>query len=123
MSFRGDATPWTCCITVFWRPRLLDLDAAAELDHAVRGNVEEVDDAAGVARHGGEEPVAPQHHGRSPGDRDDLLARQEERGLHHLDLEPGAGALLERPGEVRPLQETVAHAHPPAAAAELLAGD
>src|SRR5690606_12765591 len=66
-------------------PEKLDLDARAELDHPVRRNVEVVGDIAGVARHGGEEPLAPQGHAaaaRTAAHGDDLLARQEERRLH-----------------------------------------
>src|SRR4051812_40256636 len=39
--------------------RQLYLDSSAELDHPVGGNVEEVRDVAGVARHGGEQALAP----------------------------------------------------------------
>src|ERR1043166_4225841 len=51
----------------------------------------------------------------------DQLAREEERRLHHLDVEARAGAELERPRDVGPVEEAVVDEHPPAPVAELLA--
>jgi len=39
--------------------RRLNLDLGAELDHAIRRNVEVIHDVAGVARHGGKEALPP----------------------------------------------------------------
>src|SRR5213079_834023 len=46
--------------------RGLDFDSRAQLDGAVGGNVEEVGDAARVARHGGEQALAPERHVAAP---------------------------------------------------------
>src|SRR6185436_20751139 len=92
-----------------------DLDSRPELDHAIGGDVEVIGDVASIARHGGEDAVAPVSH------RHDLLPGYEERGFHRLELEAERAAQLERAHHVEPVHEAVAHAHAPAVVAELLA--
>ena len=58
LSLHSGATEWRSEGEL----RRLNLDLGAELDHAIRRNVEVIHDVAGVARHGGKEPLAPQRH-------------------------------------------------------------
>src|SRR2546423_12949967 len=55
--------------------RALDLHARAELDDPVGGDVEVVGDVAGVARHRGEDAIAPERHADAAVHRHDLLPR------------------------------------------------
>src|SRR5260221_12380663 len=64
----------------------LDLDLAAELDDAVGRDVEELGGVEHGVRHQDEELLAPAGEGGALR-RDDLLAPQEERGLHQVEAE------------------------------------
>src|SRR5471032_686803 len=73
-------------ICAFMAP--LDFDVGAQFHHAVRGDVEEVRGARRVARHPGEDMVAPECHAGHLSRWNHGLARKEERGVHHVEREP-----------------------------------
>src|SRR5262245_45862144 len=56
----------TCGIYLPTNNHLSNLQARTKLDHAVGRDVEVVGDVGGVARHGGEQALAPARHGRRP---------------------------------------------------------
>src|SRR5438067_5269884 len=99
----------------------LDQDARAELDHTIGRDVEVIGDVARVARHGGEDALAPQRHASRADSGHHSLARDEERGLHRVDLQAERAAMLERASHIRTVHEAVAHAHAPAVVAQPLA--
>src|SRR5258708_32912397 len=84
----------------------LDLDLAAELDDAVGRDVEEFGGVEHGVRHQDEELLAPARQGRALR-RDDLLAPQEERGLHQVEAELQHAALRQGARDVRLGHEAV----------------
>jgi hypothetical protein len=59
----------------------LDLDLRTQFDDAVRREIEVLDHAAGVTRHGGEHAFAPQRHAVGAHTRYHCLTAQEVRCL------------------------------------------
>ena len=99
------------------RVRTLNFELAAELDDAVRGELEEFHRALGILDHPREQSLAPERHARSFR-RNQLLASQEETGAHHAELaaEPLYPAEIAR--HVDLVHETVMQDH----AMEAMAG-
>src|SRR5262249_6393415 len=83
-----------------------NLDLAAELDHTIGGDAEELGRRQGVALHD------PEHRDPEPlparlAHRHDGEMADEERGVHHLERQRALGAALERMRHVRLLHEAV----------------
>src|SRR5471030_1025663 len=83
-----------------------DLDLAAELDDAVSRDAEELGGVEHGIGHQNEDLLAPAREGR-PLRRDDLLATQEERGLHQVEAELQDAALRQGARDVRLVHEAV----------------
>ena len=71
----------------------------------VGGDVEFSRGPPAVARHGGEQALAPQRHALDADARDHGLAAQEERGLERLEFQFVLTALLQRLHDIRPVLE------------------
>src|SRR4051794_12208604 len=96
----------------------LYLNPRAQLDHGVIRQLEEFDDAARVARHRGEEPLAPVRHA-GPAHGHDRLAAHEVAGLEGIDQQAVRGAQGQRARNVGRVLEAVVDPHLPEAAHEL----
>src|SRR5690242_15747670 len=84
------------------------LDTGAQLDHAIGRDLEKHRGARGVARHRSEQLFTPQRHARGLRWHEGLTA-QEERGFHHVELEPLGGRELECARQVRLILEAIVH--------------
>src|SRR6185437_769385 len=100
-----------------------DRHPGAELDGAVRRNVEIVGDASGVARERRKDEVTPARNPALACTGHDLLTRQEEARLHRIDREARRGAEFEGVRDVGSLHESVACPYPPAVAGDAFGVD
>src|SRR5687768_16183706 len=88
-----------------------DFELASELDDEVMRELEELHRALGVAKHPGEQLLAPHGHSR-PRRGNQSLAGEEEAGVHHLADRPAILGLGEGGGNVDFLHEAVAQLKP-----------
>src|SRR5437667_7320039 len=85
-----------------------NLELAAQFDHAVGGDPEELGGVQHIVGHEREQPAAGTGEPRVLC-RDNLLASQEERGLHEIEAELHQPELRERAGYVGRIGETIMH--------------
>src|SRR4051794_19565311 len=93
-------------ISSFWQIAPLNFNLRAEFDHAIAGDLVIVRGVARIARHRGKQLFAPQRHAGAEL-RYHGLARNEERGLHHVDRHAVLCAQFERERNVAGVLESV----------------